>query len=59
MPPEPSTVMCAWCGRHISGPKTSDQDRVSHGICGDCKRKQVEEVEKLRKAASLKPGQKG
>ncbi len=59
MPPKPSTVMCAWCGRHISGPLETDdaseypegyQNRVSHGICKECKKAQDAEVARLKKA---------
>ncbi len=43
------SVYCAWCKAHISGPQTSDQDKVSHGICKECRKKQLEEVKNLKK----------
>ena len=42
-------VICAWCKAHISGPPTDDPDKISHGICKGCRKKQLEEVEKLKK----------
>ncbi len=42
------TIMCAWCGKHLSGPRTADQDKVSHGICKDCRKAQDAEIEKLK-----------
>ncbi len=37
-------VMCAWCGRLISGP-IGPAIMVSHGICKECKTKLLREVE--------------
>ena len=57
MPQQETSVYCGWCGKHLSGPKTSDQNQVSHGICEGCRRKQDAEIEKLRQQRPLKPGQ--
>ena len=29
-------TICAWCGKHISGPVGAAPKRVSHGICPQC-----------------------
>ena len=29
-------TVCAWCGKHISGPEDAAPERVSHGICPKC-----------------------
>lgn len=41
--------VCAWCGKHLGGPKDAPPDRVSHGICKDCMKKELAEAEKRRK----------
>jgi hypothetical protein len=30
-------IVCAWCGSIISEPDGAGPDKVSHGICEDCK----------------------
>ena len=42
------TIMCGWCGKHLSGPKTDDQNQVSHGICKKCRRAMDAEIAKLK-----------
>ena len=29
-------TVCAWCGKHISGPEGASPERVSHGLCPEC-----------------------
>ena len=58
MPP-PYSVYCKWCGKHLSGPQTDDQNQISHGICKECLKEQYAEIEKLRQRRPLKPGQEG
>ena len=40
-------VICAWCGKHLSG-KKNDPD-VSHGICNSCKKKVEKEKDEYLK----------
>ena len=40
-------AICAWCGKTIStGGASCESERVliTHGICGDCKDKALEEI---------------
>lgn len=37
------TVICAWCGKHLRGPRNSDPPNTSHGICTACEAKLTEE----------------
>ena len=56
----PTKVVCAWCGKHLSGdPKV---ERTSHGMCEDCEKKvndQVDaeeaEAKRAQSAISLQP----
>lgn len=34
-------VVCAWCGRFLYGDR---QAETSHGVCGECKEKQLKEL---------------
>jgi hypothetical protein len=43
------TVICAWCGCHMSGPASNDPDKVSHGICPACKAEAEKELEQIKK----------
>ena len=43
------SVYCGWCGKHLSGPQTDDPDKVSHGICKDCRKAQDAEIEELKR----------
>lgn len=36
--------ICAWCGKHVSGPKDAPVDRTSHGICKACAKKLLAEA---------------
>ena len=29
-------TVCAWCGKHMSGPVGAQPERQSHGICPEC-----------------------
>lgn len=40
-------VVCAWCRKHISGPKQTKL--VTHGICDECLKKQLEDFTTLKK----------
>ncbi len=34
---DPMPTYCAWCGRHMSGPRPGSYDGpLSHGICSGC-----------------------
>jgi hypothetical protein len=39
----PVRVVCAWCGRLISGPLTPSV-MISHGLCEKCKTKLLKEA---------------
>jgi len=39
-------VVCAWCGRHMRGPKNAEL--VSHGLCKKCE-KMLDKMEKEQK----------
>lgn len=36
---EPDEIICAWCGKHLAGPKDAPPERTSHSICPGCERK--------------------
>lgn len=38
------TVICAWCGKHLSGPATTNPEEITHGICAECKAKMEQEI---------------
>jgi Zn-finger nucleic acid-binding protein len=35
-------IICAWCGKHLSGPE--EASTISHGLCPDCARVWLEEA---------------
>ena len=39
-------VICAWCGKHLSGPVGSVE--ISHGICEPCETKFNEQLEEFK-----------
>jgi len=39
----PMKVICAWCDDHLYWSRCHLPNKVSHGICPDCARKQYEE----------------
>lgn len=40
----PLTVICAWCGKHMSGPELRPGERPSHGMCAECKARELAEA---------------
>lgn len=38
-------VVCAWCGKIIRG----EGDKITHGICPECSKKQMDEAKQLIK----------
>jgi hypothetical protein len=44
----PPTVVCAWCGKHLKGPRPRAGEAVSHGICEPCKEAWFESATKVR-----------
>lgn len=39
-------ILCGWCGKFLGGDKNATE--VSHGICKDCLKVQLAEVEKIK-----------
>lgn len=42
-------VVCAWCKKWLEEIEPLDDESLTHGICKDCQRKQLAEVEKMRR----------
>lgn len=45
----PVIVVCAWCKKWLEEIEPLDDESLTHGICKDCQRKQLAEVEKMKR----------
>ncbi len=45
-------VVCAWCGKHLRGSETAE--RVSHGICKECREREETTYRALKAATAAK-----
>ena len=36
-------TICAWCGKHLAGPKNAPPERTSHCICAECEAREFPE----------------
>ena len=49
-------VLCAWCGKHLGTKDGQGVSGVSHGMCAECARAFLEELEPERTAESALSG---
>lgn len=38
-------VVCAWCNKYIKDKEPLEDKRISHGICGVCYEKEVNQID--------------
>lgn len=50
-------VVCAWCQKHLDGPKPIGKKKISHGICDACLEIQLAEIENAGAIPARKPHQ--
>lgn len=40
-------VKCAWCGKDMGEKPPLDDDSTTHGMCEDCFKKTMEDIDKI------------
>lgn len=38
-------VICAWCGKYLSGIENGEDEKISHSMCLECSEKLRSEIE--------------
>lgn len=43
----PMEIRCAWCNSHMTWGACKTKGQISHGICKECKKQALEEIDQL------------
>jgi len=46
---------CGWCGKHLGTIDKGNPEKITHGICKDCKKMVKKEMEDLLGTPALEP----